>query len=61
MKNLEKCVDWIAELVGHFVDCQKCPCHNYCLMYDNECSCKEFFKRWAMKEVEENGQANKTK
>lgn len=60
MKNIEKQIDFIAELFGRFVDCQKCPCHNDCLKDDSICNCKEFFKRWAIEEVEEDGQANKT-
>lgn len=58
MKNIEKHIDRIAELVGYLVDCSECPCYEECKDDDEDFGCGEFFKRWAMKEVEEDSESN---
>ncbi len=54
MKNFEKHIDEIAEKIEASPGCSFCPCRIECFMDGDFEECHDFFKAWAMREVEEN-------
>lgn len=50
MKNFEKYIDEIAELISCDPNCEICPCNDECRDADDYDYCTDFFKDWAMKE-----------
>ena len=54
MKNFEKHIDTIAEIVADELFCGKCPCRKECAEDDEDHEdCMSFFKFWALKEADD--------